>query len=147
MKRTTLVGVALAGLAVGFAALPAAAAPDAAEVTERLRAEFGLTGPEAAEIVEPVRRHLERGGGPGTLREMVRAALGDGCRGACLGESLRVMNRAMALGYAPDAAGPMVAEELHRAAADGDASGLGERLRARMERRHRQIPPPVNRAR
>jgi hypothetical protein len=135
------------GLAVFLAvtAQPAVAAGDAAEVTERLRAEFGLSDAEVGEVAPQVRVHVRAGGGAGVLRATVRAAVADGCRAGCLGEVLHAVNRAVALGYDADDAGRMVAEELHQAAADGGAAGLGDRLRARMERRHRRIPPPAMR--
>jgi hypothetical protein len=147
MRRTAL-GPSLAVFLAVFpvaTAQPAAAAGDAAEVTERLRAEFGLTDAEVGEVAPQVRVHVRAGGGVGVLRAMLRSALADGCRAGCLGEVLHAVNRAVALGYDADEAERMVAEELHRAAADGGAAGLGDRLRARMERRHRRIPPPAMR--
>lgn len=119
-------------------AAPADPAAEAAPVAAELAQKYGLPGDEADALRTEVAVHLERGGDAGSVRNLAEAAASTGCREGCLAAALAAVNRAVWLGHAPDESRKLVIRALKDAARAGGPGTLAERMRARMERFHRQ---------
>lgn len=104
-------------------------------LVDGLRDELRLTDKEADGLRPLVREHLERGGHGEEVRGLVRDALARDCRGTCLAEAVRSLNRMTRAGMAPEEARRVVGDELRAAADEGDGAGLEERLRRRIDAR------------
>jgi len=108
---------------------------DADRLMDRLRTELKLTDREVDGLSAQVRAQLRSGGDGEPVRAMLQAAVGEGCREECLVATVRTMNRVMAQGKTAAQAREMVMTELHAAAGEGDAAGLTQRFKARVESR------------
>lgn len=113
----------------------------ATRLADEVQGEGGLTARDRVQLQNRIYQHLSQGGDEQNVRQMTRAAVGEGCKGECLTESVRAMNRVMAFGdKSPGEARSMVTEELRQAARAGDAAGLTQRFEMRMEKRLQEMP-------
>jgi hypothetical protein len=141
MRRHALAALC-AGLVAAWSpaafAAPADHAAEAGPVAAGLAQKYGLPAAEADALRTEVAVHLDRGGDAGNVRDLAAAAASTGCREGCLPAALAAVNRAVWLGHAPDESRKLVVRALKDAARAGGPGTLAERMRARMERFHRQ---------
>jgi hypothetical protein len=111
-----------------------------------LRDDGKLSKSEIESVSGDVEAYAKRGGNQEQFRAMVRASVGDGCKGACLCEAVRSMNRFMASGDGADQAGKAVGNiireqnrerEQKRVAATDEQRG--DQLRERTRERTREM--------
>ncbi|MBI2519200.1 MAG: hypothetical protein HYV97_02235 [Bdellovibrio sp.] len=95
------------------------------------------------DVLEPeLRRHLQNKGHGDTVRALVHNSLQNGCKGTCLGEALRTLNRSMSKGLTHKEALEMVTGQMRQEMQERDRKQLkwsdqefGERIRTKMEAR------------
>lgn len=115
------------------------------QLRERLRTDADLTDAELAAVDPDLAGYAAQKGDPAVLAETVRNAKRVGCSGACLGETVRTMTRAMKEGIDCPAAGQMtqalVREQVQTRTGQSDqqlAQGLRERANERLRERSQQ---------
>jgi hypothetical protein len=132
---------------------PAALTPEQArardQMRDRIHAEAKLTQAEQAELGEPLDHYAAGGGTQAQLGPLVRTALDSGCKGTCLAEMVRQLNRSRHQGMDATTAGQTVTETLRAmkqaqaqsraAASDADqAAQLRQRMTERLSAHARQ---------
>jgi hypothetical protein len=111
-----------------------------------LRDDGKLSKAEIDSLSADVDAYAGRGGNQEQFRAMVRASLGDGCKGACLCEAVRSMNRFMASGDGAEQAGKAVGSILREQNQDRERKRVaandeqrGDQLRERTRERTREM--------
>ncbi|HET8723135.1 MAG TPA: hypothetical protein VFM53_02950 [Anaeromyxobacteraceae bacterium] len=111
-----------------------------------LRDDGKLSKSQIDSVSGDVDAYAKRGGNQEQFRAMVRASVGDGCKGACLCEAVRSMNRFMESGFGSEQAGKAVGNiirdqnrqrEQNRVAASDEQRG--DQLRERTRERTREM--------
>lgn len=111
---------------------------DRLRLRDQVQKDLKLTDAEVATLDPELTAVAKRGGNQEQVREMLREAHGEGCRGLCLAQALRSMNQAAAQGVGDEQARHMVEAAIeqevrarkHGAGADKE---LGEKVRSRVE--------------
>lgn len=80
---------------------------DRVRLRDQLRTELKLTDEEVANLDQEFGPYFKGGGAVDPLRQALRTNAGAGCRGTCLGATVRAMNRAMEAGTSGPEAGQM----------------------------------------
>lgn len=127
-------------MAAGGGEARAADMAETAAIADRIAQAQHLTDAEKQALWARVADHLDNGGREQSLRETVRTAVDGGCRDECLDEAVRLVNRAMWLGYTPHDAFGMMGAALREAVAMEGPGTPAERMRAVMERQFRRGP-------
>lgn len=109
------------------------------QLRDRLRTDADLTDAEVKALDPELAGYAAQNGDPAALAETVRTAKRVGCSGACLGQTVRTMTRAMESGMDAPAAGQMtqalVREQVQTRAGQSEeqlAQGLRERTNTRL---------------
>lgn len=109
---------------------------------DQLQKEAKLAAGEQAALEGELGAYVANKGDGEQVRTCVRAALENGCKGVCVVETVRAMNRAMKEGWADKEAAAMLTETLReqKQKRDRDRAQLtdqqcGDRLRLRVEER------------
>lgn len=120
---------------------------DKVRVRDQVRQDTGLSDQEWGKVDSEVEGYLQDGGHGGEVSQLVRDSHAAGCRGECLAEAVRTMNRARAQGMSEGQAREMVTSEIRAQARERQEGGkgwsddeMGRKLRDRMENRfsHRE---------
>ncbi len=112
---------------------------------DMLKVDASLTDAELADVDPAITGYAARNGSPRAMRETVRAALGAGCKGTCLAETIRAMNACVQHGETANQARDRVMAAVRERARDGAGPGseaergarIRERVGAQLEERAR----------
>jgi hypothetical protein len=110
------------------------------QLRDQIHKDAKLTASEQQALAEPLDHYVAQGGNPERLRAMVRASLESGCKGVCLAEMVRSLNRTQHQGFDEDRAFEAVGTALremkqerdrqHQSASDVQ---VRDRLRQRID--------------
>lgn len=111
---------------------------DQTRLREQIHKDTDISDTELESLNLQLREHLRLKGTGDQLRAMIREAVGQECRGNCLRDCIRAMNRLMEQGYSENEAGEMIRSELRIQARERSRlklnnDELGERIMNRVE--------------
>ncbi len=152
-----LVGLALGGLALAQASdrrLTQEQEKKMLRIQEDLRSEAKLPARQVSALDEDIRAYVRRGGGDAQMREVIREAVRNDCKGQCIHEVVGGMKQAVGAGLNDrEARHAMVqtikAEKLEQkqSKAKLTEAEYGERIRTAMDVRVAQMTAEKERAR